>query len=149
MSDSDKSICPTYSYNLRPRPRYLSSIYTTDLFSSQADIPPYCNFPEQPIAATTPKSLARQFDNYCKAYSKQCTYSKCIHLFTRPEQHQHSHLIIDDPEFLTVQSTVPTTLSYPEYSIYTPIVSQLPVDSVDSTISSSLPLTTSDTFLSE
>ena len=149
MSDSDKSICPTYSYNLRPRPRYLSSFYTTDLFSSPADIPSYCSFPEQPIVATTLKSLARQFENYCKAYSKQCTCPKCIHPSTRSEQHQHSPLIVDDPEFLTTQSIVPTIQSCPEYSIYTPIESQLPVDSVDSTISSSLPLTMSDTFLPE
>ena len=52
-------------------------------------------------------------------------------------------------EFLTVQPVIPTTLVCPEYSIYTPVTSQLPVDSVESTISSSLPLTTSDTFLPE
>ena len=98
---------------------------------------------------TTPKSLARQFNDYCNSYSSQCTCPKCIHITTRPEQHQLSPLIVDDPEFLTVRSTVPTTLSCPEYPIYTPVISQLPIESVKSTISSSLPLTTSDTFLLE
>ena len=149
MSDSNDNIRPTHLYNLRPRPRYLSSISTTNQFSSQTAKPLYCDFPEQPIASTTPKSLARQFNNCCNSYSKQCICPKCIRILTRPERHQHSHLVVDNPEFLTVQSTIPTTLSCPEYPIYTPVISQLPVDSVESTISSSLPLTTSDTFLPE
>ena len=68
---------------------------------------------------------------------------------TRPERHQPSPLIVDDPEFLTAQPVIPTTLVCPEYSIYTPVTSQLLVDSIESIVSSSLPLTTSDTFLPE
>ena len=121
----------------------------TKPISSRADVPPYCNFPEQPTVVTTPKSLAHQFDDCCSSYSNQCTYPKCIRHVTRLEQHQHSHLVVDDPEFLTAQSIVPTTQSCPEYSIYTPVISQLPIESVESTITSSLPLTTSDIFLPE
>ena len=123
MSDSDDNIQTTHSYNLRPRPRYLSLTPVTNPISSRADVPPYCNFPEQPTVATTPKSLAHQFDDCYNSYSNQCTCPKYMRLVTRPEQHQHSHLIVDDPEFLTAQSIVPTTQSCPEYSIYTPVIS--------------------------
>ena len=148
MSDSDDNPHPTHSYNLRPRPRYLST-YPTIQTIPQPLTPTYCDFPEQSTTAATPKSLARQFNDCHNSYANLCLCPTCIRITTRPERHQPSPLIIDDPEFLTVQPVIPTTLVCPEYSIYTPVTSQLPVDSIESTVSSSLPLTTSDTFLPE
>ena len=46
-------------------------------------------------------------------------------------------------------STASITLACPEYSTYTPVTSQLPVNDVETTVSSSLPLTTTDIFLPE
>ena len=148
MSDSDDNPHPTHSYNLRPRPRYLST-YPTIRTIPQPLTPTYCDFPEQSTTAATPKSLARQFNDCHNSYANLCLCPTCVRITTRPERHQPFPLIVDDPEFLTVQPVIPTTLVCPEYSIYTPVTSQLPVDSIESTVSSSLPLTTSDTFLPE
>ena len=148
MSDSDDNPRPTHPYNLRPRPRYLSTIATTRP-SPQTLTPTYCDFPEQSTTAATPKSLARQFNDCRNSYANLCMCPACVRLTARPKYHQHTPLIVNDPEFLTTQPIIPTTLVCPEYPIYTPIESQLPVDNVDSTISSSFPLTTSDTFLPE
>ena len=148
MSDSDDNPRPTHPYNLRPRPCYLST-YPTIRTIPQPLTPTYCDFPEHSTTATTPKSLARQFNDCHHSYANLCTCPACIRLTTRPEQHQHSPLVVDDPEFLIAHPIASTTVACPEYSIYTPVTSQLPVDSIESTISSSLPLTTSDTFLPE
>ena len=148
MSDSDDNPHPMHPYNLCPRPRYLST-YPTIRTIPQPLTPTYCDFPEHSTTATTPKSLVRQFNDCHNSYANLCTCPTCIQLTTRPEQHQHSPLIIDDPEFLIAQPIASTTVACSEYSIYTPVTSQLPVDSIESTISSSLPLTTSDTFLPE
>ena len=148
MSDSDDNPRPTHSYNLRPRPRYLST-YSTIRTTPQPLTPTYCDFPEQSTTAATPKSLARQFNDCHNSYANFCLCPICVRIAEQPERHQPSPLIVDDPEFLTVQPVTPATTVCPEYPIYTPVTSQLPEDSVESTISSSLPLTTSDTFLPE
>ena len=84
MSDSDDNPRPTHSYNLRPRPRYLST-YPTIRTTPQPLTPTYCDFPEQSTTAATPKSLARQFNDCHNSYANFCLCPTYVRIAARPE----------------------------------------------------------------